>query len=137
MSKEHQFEKLRDRVKMERIEEACTVRVKDVKGICPPNYEKTDSRPLISPKIMDVKNFVMVYNEVEEHGGVKMHEHTAEHGYFIIEGKMLLCIGKEEKEVGAGTAIYIPSGVPHSFRAIGKDKLRLIMIYSPPDTNKR
>ena len=82
---------------------------------------------------MDVKNFVMVYNEVEKHGGVKMHEHTAEHGYFIIEGKMLLRRGKEEKEVGAGTAIYIPSGVPHTFRAIGKDKLRLIMVYSPPD----
>ena len=50
---------------------------------------------------------------------------------------MLLRIGKEEKEVEAGAAIFIPSGVPHGFRAIGKDKLRLIMIYSPPDTNKR
>jgi mannose-6-phosphate isomerase-like protein (cupin superfamily) len=72
---------------------------------------------------MDVQNFVMVYNEIEEHGGVKRHEHEAEHGYFIIEGKMLLRIGKEEKEVEAGTAIYIPSGVPHSFRAIGEGKL--------------
>ena len=71
---------------------------------------------------MDVKNFVMVYNEVEEHGGVKMHEHEAEHGYFVIEGKMLLRTGKEEKEVEAGSAIYIPSGAPHSFRAIGEDK---------------
>ncbi len=33
---------------------------------------------------MDVKNFVMVYNEIGEQGGVKMHEHEAEHGYFII-----------------------------------------------------
>jgi len=54
-----------------------------------------------------------------------------------IEGKKLLCIGEEEKEVEAGTAIYIPSGVPHSFRAIGEGKLRLIMIYSPPDKSKR
>ena len=76
--------------------------------------------------------FVMVYNEVEEEGGVTMHEHEAEHGYFIIEGKMLLHIGKEEQEVEAGTALYIPSGVPHSFKAVGRDKLRLIMIYSPP-----
>ena len=89
MSKKHQFEKLGDRVKMNRVGEARIVRVKDVKGICPPNYEKTDSRPLISPKIMDAKSFVMVYNEIEEHGGVEMHEHAAEHGYFIIEGKML------------------------------------------------
>lgn len=86
---------------------------------------------------MDAKNFVMVYNEIEEHGGVEMHEHAAEHGYFIIEGKMFLRIGKEEKEVEAGTAIYIPSGVPHSFRAIGKGKLRVIMVYSPPYRNKR
>jgi mannose-6-phosphate isomerase-like protein (cupin superfamily) len=86
---------------------------------------------------MDAKNFVMVYNEIEEHGGVKTHEHEAEHGYFVIEGKMLLRIGKEEKEVGAGTAIFIPSGVPHSFRAIGKGKLRLIIVYSPPYRNKR
>lgn len=86
---------------------------------------------------MDVKNFVMVYNEIlEEQGGVKMHEHAAEHGYFIIEGKMLLCIGKEEKEVEAGSAVFIPSGVPHSFRAVGKGKLQLIMIYSPPDKSK-
>ena len=85
---------------------------------------------------MGAKNFVMVYNEGEEQGGVKTHEHAAEHGYFIIEGKMLLRIGKEEKEVGAGAAIYIPSGVPHSFRAIGKDKLRVIMVYSLPDKNR-
>jgi len=85
---------------------------------------------------MDAKNFVMVYNEIEEEGGVKMHEPAAEHGYFIIEGKMLLRIGKEEKEVEAGTAIYIPSGVRHGFRAIGKGKLRLIMVYSPFDKNK-
>ncbi len=84
MSKKHPFEKLRDRVKVSRIGEARIVRLKDVKGICPPNYKKTDSRPLISPKIMDVKNFVMVYNEIGEQGGVKMHEHEAEHGYFII-----------------------------------------------------
>lgn len=133
MSKEHQFEKLRNRIKMNRIGEAFVVKVKDVKGICPPNYEKTDSRPLISPRIMDVKNFVMVYNEVEEEGGVTMHEHEAEHGYFIIAGKMLLHIGKEEKEVEAGTAVYIPSGVPHGFSAMGEGKLRLIMVYSPPD----
>ncbi len=74
MSKKHPFEKLRDRVKVSRIGEARIVRLKDVKGICHPNYEKTDSRPLISPKIMDVKNFVMVYNEIGEQGGVKMHE---------------------------------------------------------------
>ncbi len=72
MSKKHRFEKLRDRIKMRRIGEACIVRVEDVRGICPPNYEKTDSRPLISPKITEVKNFVMVYNEIEEQGGVKM-----------------------------------------------------------------
>jgi mannose-6-phosphate isomerase-like protein (cupin superfamily) len=80
---------------------------------------------------MDAKSFVMVYNEIEEQGGIKMHEHEAEQGYFVIEGKMLLRIGKEEREVEAGAAIYIPSGVPRSFRAVGKDKLQLIMIYSP------
>ena len=79
----------------------------------------------------------MVYNEIEEQRGVKTHEHEAEQGYFIIEGKMLLRIGKEEKEVEAGSAIFIPLGVPHSFcAAIGKDKLRLIMIYSAPGKDK-
>ena len=33
MSKKNPFEKLRDRVRMERIEEACIVGVKDVNGI--------------------------------------------------------------------------------------------------------
>jgi mannose-6-phosphate isomerase-like protein (cupin superfamily) len=134
---EEQYEKLRCRIKMSRVGEACMVNVKDVKGVCPPNYEKTDSRPVINPRIMDVKNFVMVYNEVEEGGGVTLHEHEAEHGYFIIAGKMLLRIGKEENEVEAGTALYIPSGVPHSFKAVGRDKLRLIMIYAPPDEYER
>jgi quercetin dioxygenase-like cupin family protein len=32
----------------------------------------------------------------------------------------ILRIGKEEKEEEAGTAIYIPPGVPHGFRSIGK-----------------
>ena len=76
--------------------------------------------------------------EIEEQRGVKTHEHAAEHGYFVIEEKIHHHIGKEKTKVEAGTAIYIlPSGVPHSFRAIGKDELRLIMFYSPPDKDKR
>ena len=78
----------------------------------------------------------MVYNEIEEQEGVKTHEHEAEHGYFIIEGKMRLRIRKEEREVEVGTAIFIPSGVRHGFRAVGESKLQLIMIYSPPDKSK-
>jgi len=38
----------------------------------------------------------------------------------LFVGLRILRIGKEEKVVGAGTAIYIPPGVPHSFRAIGE-----------------
>ena len=63
MSKKHPFEKLRDRVKMSRTGEARIIGVEDVKGICPQNYEKTDSRPLIIPKITDVQTFAMVYNK--------------------------------------------------------------------------
>ena len=80
----------------------------------------------------------MVYNEIEEQEGVKRHEHEAEQGYLVIEGKMLLRIGKEEKEieVDAGTAIFIPSGVLHSFKAVGKGKLRLIMLYLLPKVTR-
>jgi quercetin dioxygenase-like cupin family protein len=124
---------LKKRIKhITKVGDASVIRVNDVEGFCPPKYTKTDSRPLISPRTMGSKNFVMVFNMIEPGGEVKVHEHDAEHGYYVIRGKMGLKINGEEKEVSQGSAIYIPPWVKHGLKSIGNEDLQLLMIYAPP-----
>ena len=60
---------LKKRIKrIAKVGEASVIEIKDVEGFCPPNYTKTDSRPLISPRIMGSKNFVLVFNKIEPGG---------------------------------------------------------------------
>lgn len=124
---------LKKRIKdITKVGEASVIEVKDVEGFCPPKYTKTDSRPLISPRIMGSKNFVLVFNKIEPGGGVKVHEHDAEHGYFVMRGKMVLKINSEEREVSPGSVVYIPPNVRHGLKSIGEEALQLFMIYAPP-----
>jgi len=124
---------LKKRIKhIAKVGEASVIEIKDVEGFCPPNYTKTDSRPLISPRIMGSKNFVLVFNKIEPGGEVKVHEHNAEHGYLVMRGKMVLKINNEEREVTPGSVVYIPPNVRHGLKSIGEEDLELLMIYAPP-----
>jgi mannose-6-phosphate isomerase-like protein (cupin superfamily) len=52
--------------------------------------------------------------------------------YFIIEGKGLMHLDLEKKEVSVGQAIYIPPGAKQWIENIGNEELKFLCIVSPP-----
>lgn len=51
--------------------------------------------------------------------------------YYVIEGTARICIGTEEREVGAGTAALAPSGVSHAVANPGPQQLKLLVMMAP------
>ncbi|MSP14850.1 MAG: cupin domain-containing protein [Chloroflexi bacterium] len=57
------------------------------------------------------------------------HSHTdMEQAYYIVSGEALVKVGDEEARVGAGTAVYLPLHVEHSFKNVGTDTLKILVI---------
>jgi len=69
---------------------------------------------------------------LEPNGGqVPWHNQEQEEIYFILEGTGEMCLGEERSSIGAGEAVYIPSGVFHQLTNTGEMPLRMIYCYGP------
>lgn len=51
--------------------------------------------------------------------------------YYVLQGKGLVCIGQEEKELGEGAIALAPSGSEHSVKNPGPDRLVLLVFMAP------
>ena len=59
------------------------------------------------------------------------HRHTREdQTLYVIAGSITARLGDEERRVGAGEAVFLPRGIPHTFR-IDEDGTRLLEINTP------
>jgi mannose-6-phosphate isomerase-like protein (cupin superfamily) len=52
--------------------------------------------------------------------------------YFILEGTGVVHIGEQSEILSAGDAAYAPSGVSHSIRNPGPDRLVTMVVLAPP-----
>ncbi len=62
--------------------------------------------------------------ELEPHGRLEVHWHSAAEVYFLLEGRGLVTLGDHEQEVGPGWSVFIPGGVRHGMRNVGSGPLR-------------
>jgi quercetin dioxygenase-like cupin family protein len=60
------------------------------------------------------------------------HPHPVEELLYILRGKGRERVGDEEREVGPGTAIFVPPEVEHNLVNIGDEMLILLVVVSPP-----
>jgi len=64
-------------------------------------------------------------------GQVPWHNQAQEEVYFIIEGRVEMCLGAERRVLAGGQAAYIPSGVFHQATNIGSTPARMLYCYGP------
>ncbi len=84
----------------------------------------------VSP--IQATNFSMGYVTLEPRGGqVPWHNQEQEEVYFVVKGQGEMCLGEERREMTAGQAVYIPSGVFHQLTNIGDEVLEFIYCYGP------
>jgi quercetin dioxygenase-like cupin family protein len=55
--------------------------------------------------------------------------------YVVLEGEAEIHVGEEHAQVSAGAAAFAPSGVLHSIKNIGSNRLVVMAILAPPPGN--
>ncbi|MGN9791610.1 cupin domain-containing protein [Streptomyces sp. OZ13] len=59
--------------------------------------------------------------------------HKQDEVYFVVSGRAAITVGMETTQVGRGSVVYVPAGVPHKFHHITED-LRVMVVFSPPES---
>ena len=75
----------------------------------------------------EAPNFALRKFTMKPHGGMPKHTNVVEHEQYIVKGSAVVVIGDETFEVSAGDSVYIPSMVPHSYKA-GIDGFEFICV---------
>jgi quercetin dioxygenase-like cupin family protein len=87
---------------------------------------------LIGPE--EAPNFVMRRFVMQPGGGLPTHTNTVEHEQYVLRGRAKLGLGDQVIEVRQGNVVFIPAGVPHWYRAEGKDPFEILcLVPNGPD----
>jgi quercetin dioxygenase-like cupin family protein len=93
----------------------------------------TSMQVLISGE--EAPNFALRRFIMEPGGGMPLHTNSVEHEQYVLRGRARVTIGDEEFEVRAGNTVFIPAGVPHSYRSVGEEPFEfLCSVPNEPDT---
>jgi len=57
--------------------------------------------------------------------------HTEDEVYVVLSGRGRIGVGREERAIGAGSVVFVPTGIEHRFFDIEED-LRVLVVWSPP-----
>jgi len=76
------------------------------------------------------KNTAVVYFEIEPGHRLGMHADSAEEIVLILEGEAEATVGDERGRVSAGEIAVLPAMVPHGFRNIGDETVRVVGFFS-------
>ena len=77
------------------------------------------------------KDLQLIRAEFESGGEYEMHSHPHEQFGIMIQGRMLLTVGEEVREVAPGAVWHVPPGVVHGGTLIGDEPVVFIDVFHP------
>jgi len=92
----------------------------------------TTMQVLISSE--EAPNFAFRKFVMDPHGGMPKHTNLVEHEQYVLRGSGIVEIGDQVFEVSEGDSVYIPSQVPHSYKA-GKEGFEFICVVPNKEDN--
>ena len=99
-----------------------------------PRYRRSagiTSYLLASPRTADARHLTVTCVEIEPDGRQRVHSHSPEQIYFILEGRGQMTVGQETREVRPGDCVFIPSDVPHGLENTTANLLRYVSAAAP------
>lgn len=94
--------------------------------------DSTHLRELLHPEKQPVELRYSLAHAVVHPGETSLrHSLTVSEVYYICEGRGLMHIGAESREVGPGQAIYIPPGAVQCITNVGSVDLKFLCIVDP------
>ncbi len=103
-----------------------------------PLYENTELnetlRVLFDQTTTKVKRMSVWETTIPPGCGLPLHQHPhpVEELLYVLRGKGVETVGDEQREIGPGTAIFIPPEVDHNILNTGDEMLTLLVVVSPP-----
>jgi quercetin dioxygenase-like cupin family protein len=80
--------------------------------------------------------FALIEQNNEPGASMPEHFHTQEDEiFYVLEGEMEFTVSKERIVASAGTTVFLPKGVPHSFK-VGEKGARALIMLQPAGTEK-
>lgn len=62
-----------------------------------------------------------------------LHVHHGEaEAFYVLEGRAEIACGETVVDAGPGDFVYAPRGVPHKYRVLGEQTLRMLLFFSRP-----
>ena len=102
----------------------------DAKVIRPPHG--SEIRPLIDRTTSPINQCSLAEEILPPGATVTPHHHEViEEIYYVIEGEGVMKIDGEEREVGAGDAIYIPRFAGHTLTNTGDGPMKILLVCGP------
>jgi quercetin dioxygenase-like cupin family protein len=77
----------------------------------------TEVQVLLGPEDR-APDFAMRKFIMGEGGGMPRHTNTVQHQQYVLKGRARITAGDEVHEVGPGSVLYIPAGLPHDYQVI-------------------
>ena len=59
--------------------------------------------------------------------------HHEDELYYVVGGRATIRVGKEDRPVAAGTAVFVPAGIEHHFHSILAE-LQVLVVFAPAET---
>jgi len=63
---------------------------------------------------------------MEPGGGMPEHTNSVEHQQYVLRGSARVGIGDEVFDVGVGTVVHIPAGIPHWYRVVSSEPFEFL-----------
>jgi len=73
-------------------------------------------------------HFAMRRFIIEPGGGMPLHTNSVEHEQFVLNGSARVVIGDEVFEVKKNDVVFIPAGVPHSYKTTGNEAFEFLCV---------
>ncbi|MCF7823336.1 MAG: cupin domain-containing protein [Candidatus Marinimicrobia bacterium] len=93
--------------------------------------EKTSKQILISAD--EAPNFAMRRFIIEPGGFMPLHTNSVEHEQFCLGGEAEVVIGNETIIVKKNDVVFIPAGVPHSYKTLSDDAFQFLCLVPNQD----
>jgi mannose-6-phosphate isomerase-like protein (cupin superfamily) len=92
----------------------------------------SEIRPLVDRTTSDINGCSLAEEILPPGHAVTPHHHRQiEEIYYIVEGRGVMTVGDEQREVAAGDAVYVPRGQRHTLSNTGAEPIKLLLVCGP------
>jgi mannose-6-phosphate isomerase-like protein (cupin superfamily) len=96
--------------------------------------QKSSDKPYL--EFLRVPDLSMGLYVLPAGGTDRQSPHTENEVYYVVSGKAKIRVGTEDRDVGAGSIVYVAKNVEHRFHSI-EEELKVLVFFAPAEYSNR